>query len=61
MKKTYTKAVLTASLAAAGLAFASPLFAAEDPRYFSSKAAGTATADFLNLPAGARAAGMGGA
>ncbi|MDP2866472.1 MAG: hypothetical protein Q8O90_09530, partial [Elusimicrobiota bacterium] len=61
MKKTYTKAVLTASLAAAGLVFSSPLFAAEDPRYFSSKAAGTTTADFLNLPAGARAAGMGGA
>ncbi len=63
MKKTYTKAVLTASLAAAGLAFyfSSALFAAEDPRYFSSKAAGTTTADFLNLAAGARAAAMGGA
>jgi hypothetical protein len=63
MKKTYTKTVLTASLAAAGLAFAFslPLFAAEDPRYFSSKAVGTTTADFLNLPVGARAAAMGGA
>lgn len=29
--------------------------------YFSSKAAGTAGADFLNLPVGARAAAMGGA
>ena len=61
MKQTYTKAVLAALLAAAGLAFAYPLFAAEAPRYFSDKAAGTTTADFLNLPAGARAAGMGGA
>ena len=41
--------------------FPSPLFAGEDPRYFSSRAAGSATADFLNLPAGARAAAMGGA
>ena len=63
MEKTYTKAVLTASLAAAGLFFAFPsaLSAAEDPRYFSSKAVGTTTADFLNLPVGARAAAMGGA
>ena len=63
MKKAYTKAVLTASLAAAGLAFAfsPPLSAGEDPRYFSSKAVGTTTADFLNLAAGARAAAMGGA
>ncbi|HAH31046.1 MAG TPA: hypothetical protein DCL44_01890 [Elusimicrobia bacterium] len=31
------------------------------PNYFSSKAAGTACADFLNLPTSARAAAMGGA
>ena len=63
MKKAYTNAVLTASLAAACLAcaFSAPLFAGEDPRYFSNKAVGTTTADFLNLPAGARAAAMGGA
>lgn len=35
--------------------------AAEKERYFSSKAAGTTSADFLNLPVGARASAMGGA
>ena len=35
--------------------------AAEKVRYFSSKAAGTTSADFLNLPLGARASAMGGA
>jgi len=35
--------------------------AAEKNRYFSAKAAGTTSADFLNLPIGARGSGMGGA
>ena len=35
--------------------------AAEKVRYFSSKAVGTTSADFLNLPLGARASAMGGA
>jgi hypothetical protein len=35
--------------------------AAERNRYFSAKAAGTTSADFLNLPVGARASAMGGA
>jgi len=35
--------------------------ATEKNRFFSSKAAGTTSADFLNLPVGARAAAMGGA
>lgn len=35
--------------------------AAEKERFFSSKAAGTTSADFLNLPVGARASAMGGA
>jgi hypothetical protein len=35
--------------------------AEDEPRYFSSRAAGTTAADFLNLPVGARAAGLGGA
>lgn len=35
--------------------------AAEKDRYFSSNAAGTTSADFLNLPVGARASAMGGA
>ena len=47
-----------ALLLAAG---AAPLRALEDPRYFSKKAAGTTTADFLNLSVGARAAAMAGA
>src|SRR5512146_1348651 len=47
-------AVLAVCLAAAASA-------GDDPRYFSGKAAGSTTADFLNLPVGARAAGMGGA
>ena len=63
MKNTCTPRVLAAALAAACLALASslPLSANADPRYFSSKAVGTTTADFLNLPIGARAAAMGGA
>ncbi|MDA8131577.1 MAG: PorV/PorQ family protein [Elusimicrobia bacterium] len=40
---------------------AAPLRALEDPRYFSKKAVGTTTADFLNLSVGARAAAMAGA
>ena len=35
--------------------------AATENRFFSSKAAGTTSADFLNLPVGARASAMGGA
>lgn len=48
-------------LLAAALALAAPLRANPDPTYFSSKAAGSTTADFLNLQVGARAAAMGGA
>jgi hypothetical protein len=58
MKKANAKTVLSALL---GLACCSPLLAAEDPRYFSSKAVGATAADFLNLPVGARASAMGGA
>src|SRR3989338_2738082 len=57
--KADNKTALAAALLA--LTLASPLAALEDPRYFSAKSAGTTTADFLNLPIGARAAGMGGA
>jgi hypothetical protein len=51
------------ALAAAGLlvCLRAAAGAAEEPRYFSGKAAGTTTADFLNLQVGARAAAMGGA
>jgi len=61
--KRYSTRQLGSAAATACLAcaLASPLFAVEDPRYFSDKAAGTTTADFLNLPVGARAAAMGGA
>mgnify|MGYP001765847645 CR=1 FL=1 len=52
---------LALTAAAAGLLLCASAGAAEDPRYFSAKAAGATTADFLNLPVGARAAGMGGA
>lgn len=52
---------LAQALFACLLAAAAPALAVEDPRYFSSKAAGSTTADFLNLPVGARAAAMGGA
>jgi hypothetical protein len=38
-----------------------PAAAGNAPRYFASGAAGATTADFLNLPVGARAAAMGGA
>jgi len=38
-----------------------PAAAAERNRYFSTTAAGTTSADFLNLPVGARASAMGGA
>lgn len=49
-------------LAAALLpAAARAVSANEEPDYFVKSAAGTTTADFLNLPVGARAAGMGGA
>jgi hypothetical protein len=64
MKRSNTrKTLLTALAAAACLAagLSSGAYALEDPRYFSAAAAGTTTADFLNLPVGARAAGMGGA
>jgi len=55
----FKKLTLTA---AALLAFVPPLtLSAADPRYFDKKAVGTTAADFLNLPVGARAAGMGGA
>ncbi|OGR64564.1 MAG: hypothetical protein A2X31_08410 [Elusimicrobia bacterium GWB2_63_22] len=50
--------VLTSALL---LAAALPAGAVDDPRYFAKTAAGTTTADFLNLPVGARAAAMGGA
>jgi hypothetical protein len=54
---------LSAAALAAWLTVPCPLYAGggQDPRYFSSNAAGTTTADFLNLPVGARASGMGGA
>lgn len=56
------KIFLAAPAALVAFAFLlAPGLAAKDPRYFSSKAAGTTTADFLNLPVGARAAAMGGA
>lgn len=64
MKRPDTRTgFLTAAAAAACLAacLAAGARAAEDPRYFSGAAAGTTTADFLNLPVGARAAAMGGA
>ena len=57
----------TARAAAAACLLALPCLAqygrcaAVDNRYFSSKAAGTTSADFLNLPVGARASAMGGA
>ena len=61
MSKNATMRNLLAA-AAGWLAFApAALLAVEDPTYFSADAAGTTTADFLNLPAGARAAAMGGA
>jgi hypothetical protein len=61
MKGMKTRLVLLS--AAAWLVVPPPLSAGsnENPNYFSSNAAGTTTADFLNLPVGARAAGMGGA
>ncbi|OGS14022.1 MAG: hypothetical protein A2285_03275 [Elusimicrobia bacterium RIFOXYA12_FULL_57_11] len=58
---TPKKPCLAAPAALLALAFALTPAAASDPRYFSSNAAGTTTADFLNLPVGARAAGMAGA
>ncbi len=54
-------AAATACLLALLCPFAREAGAAERNRYFSAKAAGTTSADFLNLPAGARASGMGGA
>ncbi len=59
MKKT--AAMQRALTAALLLAAALPVHASDAPRYFSDKAAGATTADFLNLPVGARAAAMGGA
>lgn len=62
MNTAYAKQALRLGLMAALLsACTSPLLAGEDPRYFSAKGVGTTTADFLNLPVGARAAAMGGA
>ena len=62
MKGLNTSTALRPALAAAlVLCLAAAARAAEEPRYFSSKAVGTTTADFLNLPVGARAAAMGGA
>ncbi len=63
MKNPATNMRISAALAASLLcSFAVPgAFAATDAGYYSSKAAGTTTADFLNLPMGARAAAMGGA
>ncbi len=48
-------------LAAALALAAAPLRANQDPTYFTNKAEGSTTADFLNLQVGARAAAMGGA
>jgi hypothetical protein len=59
MKKNTAIHLLLAAALLAGAA--APALANEDPRYFAKTAAGTTTADFLNLPVGARAAGMGGA
>lgn len=54
--------IFTAAVAAAlAVCLAGPAAANKEPRYFASGAAGTTTADFLNLPVGARAAAMGGA
>ncbi len=64
MKAPATSTLFLRSLSAAVLLsarLALPAAANEDPRFFSGKAAGSTTADFLNLPVGARAAGMGGA
>lgn len=58
MKKANLITAFSALLAVASCA---PVSALEDPRYFSSKAVGATTADFMNLPVGARAAAMGGA
>jgi len=58
MKKHAAMRSLSAALL---LAAAVPALAVDDPRYFAATAAGTTTADFLNLPVGARAAAMGGA
>lgn len=58
-------ALRTAAAVAAALLLAGPtaskVSAASDEKFFSSKAAGTSSADFLNLSVGARAAAMGGA
>jgi len=55
------KAIKLLAALAAALALTLPAAAAENRGYFTAGAAGTTTADFLNLPIGARAAGMGGA
>jgi hypothetical protein len=62
MKRPCTRTELFAA-AAVCLAACLPVQAgtSSDPRYFASGAVGTTTADFLNLPVGARAAAMGGA
>jgi hypothetical protein len=51
----------SAALAAALLACAAPRTALAETDYFTSRAAGMTSGDFLNLPVGARAAAMGGA
>ncbi|OGR42133.1 MAG: hypothetical protein A2X35_06615 [Elusimicrobia bacterium GWA2_61_42] len=63
MKRSTPRIKFLTAAAAACLWAGLPLGAgaAEDPRYFSADAVGTTTADFLNLPVGARAAAMGGA
>ncbi|HNT97176.1 MAG TPA: PorV/PorQ family protein [Elusimicrobiales bacterium] len=55
--RRYRRAVLLAACAAPLLAAA----AAAAPNYFTSKAIGITSGDFLNLPVGARAIAMGGA
>ncbi|PIU18927.1 MAG: hypothetical protein COT18_09545 [Elusimicrobia bacterium CG08_land_8_20_14_0_20_59_10] len=53
--------LLTATAALLAFALPQPASAGDEPPYFTADGAGTTAADFLNLPVGARAAGMGGA
>lgn len=61
MTNRASKFFKAAAPAALALFCAAAPAAADEPRYFSANAIGTTAADFLNLPMGARAAGMGGA
>ncbi len=61
MNAPYTRNHIFAAAAAMAICLTAPAFANKEPRYFATGAAGTTTADFLNLPVGARASAMGGA